>query len=365
MIDACAFPAWPGTAALVEYMDDPWPELLMRPGDPGGPIPLLSNAVNVDPRARTSRGQGGDELVEHLRDVGSTRCMVLGWDDGLLSTAIPDPRRAEVVVRAANDWLVDQWLSDDRAVFGMMLIPSALPDVAASEIRRIGRDQRIVAVALGCNALGRPFGDRIYLPIFEAAVEMGLPVVLQIGSDNATDQITPPVAGGVPATYAEYRVLSVHSHMAHLGSMIVEGLFERMPELQVLLIGGGFTWIPGWLWRVGAWTKQWRRTQAPWLRRLPAEYFVEHVKVTSDSLERPRHGERLERALEAIPGLERTLVFASCFPRSDCEGPEEIVGVVARWLASGGPPRERSSVLSLAIRHSDVTRDRGCVTRLI
>ena len=51
VIDACAFPAWPGTAALVEYMDDPWPELLMRPGDPGGPIPLLSNAVNVDPRA--------------------------------------------------------------------------------------------------------------------------------------------------------------------------------------------------------------------------------------------------------------------------------------------------------------------------
>ena len=179
--------------------------------------------------------------MEHLRDVGSTRCTVLGWDDGLLSTAIPDPRRAEVVVRAANDWLVEQWLSDDRAVFGMMLIPSALPDVAASEIRRIGCNQRIVAVALGCNALGRPFGDRIYLPIFEAAVEMGLPVVLQIGSDNATDQITPPVAGGVPATYAEYRVLSVHSHMAHLGSMIVEGLFERMPELQVLLIGGGFT----------------------------------------------------------------------------------------------------------------------------
>ena len=248
-------------------------------------------------------------------------------------TAIPDPRRAEVVVRAANDWLVEQWLSDgSRGVRDDV-------DCERASGRRRERDpaHRLQSAHRRRRPRVQRTGEavrsiRIYLPIFEAAVEIGLPVVLQIGSDNATDQITPPVAGGVPATYAEYRVLSVHSHMAHLGSMIVEGVFERMPELQVLLIGGGFTWIPGSALARRSVDQAVETNAGAVAAPSPAEYFVEHVKVTSDSLERPRHGERLERALEAIPGLERTLVFASCFPHSDCAGPDQIVArLPAGW----------------------------------
>jgi predicted TIM-barrel fold metal-dependent hydrolase len=342
VIDACAFPAWPGTAVLVEYMGEPWGELLLRPGDRSGPASVLSPRLYVDPKRPQMQAEF-EWLKQELVEGGVRERVVLGWDDGLFSTVYPHQYIARMVIHAANDWLVDQWLSRDEAFYGMMLISSAMPEVAAAEIRRVGANERIVAVALGCNGLGRPFGDNIYLPIFEAAAEMRLPVVLQLGSDASTDQVTPPVAGGLPATFAEYRALGVHSHMSHLASMMVEGLFERLPSLQLLLVGGGFAWVPSWLWRLNSWLKQYRRTQAPWLNRLPSDYFLDHVRITTDSFESPRDASQLERVLNAIPNLERTVMYASCCPSIDFEGPAEIA---ARLPASWRTPVLRDNALS-------------------
>lgn len=322
VIDACAFPAWPGTSVLVDYMDAAWRELIIRPRDPSGPASLLANPMYVDPRKTGNPPKTTPS--SHAVTPSATR-IVMGWNDGILSTALPDVPLNQVVVRAANAWLVDQLSGPAGKHYGMLLAATAAPDVAAKEIRRVGAIDRIVAIALGCNSLGRPFGDRIYLPIFQAAAELDLPVVLQVGSDEATDHVTPPVAGGMPATYAEYRALSAHSHMAHVGSMIVEGLFERFPQLKVLLIGGGVTWIPSWLWRLEAWTKVNKRTHAPWLTQLPTDYFLRHVRTGTYGLESPQRGERIERALRALDGIENVIMYASGFPDGEWENPDDVM----------------------------------------
>lgn len=281
---------------------------------------MLSPRLYEDPKRPTVNATAS--LIEHDLLAGGLReRIVLGWDDGLFSTAFPHQHVAKKVTKAANDWLADQWLPRDPAFYGMLLVASGLPAVAAAEIRRAGANERIVAIALGCNSLARPFGDSIYLPIFEAAAELRLPVVLQIGSDGTTDLVTPPVAGGLPATYAEYRALGVHSHMSHVASMIVSGLFERLPSLRVLLIGGGFGWVPSWLWRLDAWMKQYRRTQAPWLTRLPSDYFAEHVRVTTDSLE---EASGQECSLSGFRDLYRNVIYASCYPCAETEEPDHL-----------------------------------------
>jgi predicted TIM-barrel fold metal-dependent hydrolase len=337
VIDACAYPSWPGTQALTEYMAEPWKELLLRPGDRLGPVSVLSPRLYVDPRRLDSMEYKLADLKKGLVTDGVRERVVLGWDDGLYSTVLPYQQIVRTVIQAANDWLIDQCLSRDRAFYGTMLISSAMPTAAAAEIRRIGVNERIVAVALGCNGLGRPFGDSIYLPIFEAAAEMQLPVVLQLGSDATTDQVTPPVAGGPPATYAEYLALGVHSHMSHLASMIVDGLFERFPDLKVMLVGSGFAWVPSWLWRLNLWVKRGKRSQAPWLTRLPTDYFVDHVRVTTESLESPRPAEQFDRVLNAISGLERTLMYASGYPVTESDDPIS--------LSTRLPPSWRAPVL--------------------
>ena len=52
-----------------------------------------------------------------------------------------------------------------------------------AEIRRAGAHERMVGIALGANGLGLPFGHPAYHPIYEAASEMKLPILIQVGLD--------------------------------------------------------------------------------------------------------------------------------------------------------------------------------------
>ena len=56
---------------------------------------------------------------------------------------------------------------------------------------------------------------------------------------------------GTPTFYIEWHTLgSAGSIMAHLVSLVVNGVFERLPGLRVLLLEGGLAWLPGILWRL-------------------------------------------------------------------------------------------------------------------
>jgi predicted TIM-barrel fold metal-dependent hydrolase len=227
------------------------------------------------------------------------------------------------MVKAVNDWTAEEWLSRDPRLYGTILIVSQLPDQAADEIRRMSRNERMVAVTLGANGLGNAFGHPVYNPIYRAASEAGLPVVLQVGSDLAASILTPPIAGGLPSTYAEYYALAAQSTMSHLTNMIFEGIFEEFPDLKVLLIGGGATWIPGFLWRLNYWYKM-DRQALPSAKGLPIDYFRDHIRVATYGLEAPQPSDRLVTALGTLPWIDSALVYGSGYPNFDSEQPDSI-----------------------------------------
>lgn len=336
VIDACVFHEWPSTAVLAPYLSEAWHELLIRPGDVAGPVVGKSQWLYQDPdgpklpAAYPAKGIPGSDrelLCDQLFAGGHRDRIVLGYDEGLLSTAYANHYVARTIVAAANDWTAADWLDRDPRLYGLVLIANALPDEAAAEIRRSGRHQRMVGVAMGANALGRPFGHPVYHPIYAAAEELGLPIVLQVGSESAGDLITPPVSGGLPATFGEYRAMSMHGHMTHIATLIMQGVFELFPRLKVLLVGGGCAWIPGYLWRLDYFYKN-DDQEVPWLRHLPSEYFQEHFRVSTYSIEEPDEPARLRQVLEATPGFERLLVYTSGYPNSDSRGPDEIAALL-------------------------------------
>ena len=83
-------------------------------------------------------------------------------------------------------------------------------------------------------------------------------------------------------------------------SLVIEGVFERFPKLKVVLIEGGFAWLPALGWRLD---KHWKRLQqrgaAP--EAPPSEYIREHIWVTTQPMEEPEpprpsaRGDRLDR----------------------------------------------------------------------
>jgi uncharacterized protein len=333
IVDGCAFHEWTSSMDLLKYMDEGMRSVLIPVGSSsvlglrGTRLiydPLIGGAALMEPQSGLAVPGADYEAFE--RDIlgqGSLERVVLGYDYGLQGTSFAQRYLARDIAQAANDWTIAEWLPRDERLHAMMLVATSIPDAAAAEIRRVGRNDRIVAVALGCNGLGRPFGEPAYHPIYEAAEEVGLPIVIQVGSEIAGDQPLPAVSGGNPSTYGEYRAHAGHGNWNHVTSLITEGVFTRFPKLKVLLVGGGAVAIPAQIWGIDYWYKM-TGPAFPWIERLPSEYFVDHVRVSTLSLEKPPQPERLAQALGTFEGIDRVLLYTSGYPDEEWETPEQI-----------------------------------------
>lgn len=339
-VDGCAFHEWQSPATLAPYFDPGWRQAIMREGDRGGPLTLKANWLYVDPRgdyaptAYPPDGLPGSDratTADQLLDAGGLDCAVLGYREGILATAVNNYLLARVVTRAANQWTIDEWLERDERLYGLVLVSNALPAEAAADVREFGAHRRMVGVALGANGLGRGYGHAVYHPIYEAAAELDLPLVIQSGSDAISSLDGTPTAGGLPATYAEYATHAAHTIMGHVASMIMEGVFEKFPTLRVLCVGGGVTWLPPYAWRLDYWYKT-NAQETPWLNRLPSDYLRDHVRMGTHSLEFPRDPEKLMTALKTWPGLEDMLVYTSGYPTREAELPDAVSArLPAEW----------------------------------
>jgi hypothetical protein len=323
MIDACAFHDWISIEEVIDYMPKGWQQLALRPGSLAGPLLFRDGRLYTNPLGsrdgdvRKENESNFDAFVRNLLEDEGTDRVVLGYDDAILNTAYPHLYAAQVAVRATNDWTVDRWLSADNQLYGMVLVSTAIPDMAAAEIRRVGANERMVAVALGASALDKTFGHPVYKPIYEACDELSLPVVIQAGLENFGSHLMPPVAGGLPATYSEYYALNYQAVETHVSRMVMHGVFEQHPNLKVLVVGGGASWVPSLLWKMDFSHNTVGPGEAPWLRRPPSEYFREHVRVSTYQLERSPKPESLIKALGTVPWFSSVLLYASGYPSWD------------------------------------------------
>jgi len=257
---------------------------------------------------------------QHLDPHAITRA-ILTWGAGMHAGLI-HAAASVAVCRAANDYLIDYWLGqDDDRLVGTICVPVAVADEAIKEIRRVGRHPRIAAVLMVANPLGKPLGHPVYRPILRAAAEHGLPVITHVGSDLICKGWW--TAGGLPTTRVDNYTALEQPGMHHLTSVIAEGVFEDIPELRVLLNEYGFTWMPWVLWgldgRYGTLKKE-----NPRLRKLPSEYFREHVWSSTQPCIAEAEPARVNELVGMFGGLERQLCYSSDYPHWDTEWPDQV-----------------------------------------
>jgi predicted TIM-barrel fold metal-dependent hydrolase len=189
-----------------------------------------------------------------------------------------------------------------------------------AEIDRLGDDPGMVQVLL-CSAGEAPLGRPAYHPIYEACVHHGLPLALHIGGEGAGNS-SPATAVGHPSTYFEWYASLPQSYMAHITSMVAEGVFVRFPTLKVVLYEGGVSWLPHIMWRFD---KNWKaqRSETPWVRQPPSSYILEHFYSTTYPLE-AMPAPQFRQILEMVEA-ERTLLFSSNYPNWEYGDPFAMI----------------------------------------
>jgi predicted TIM-barrel fold metal-dependent hydrolase len=106
-------------------------------------------------------------------------------------------------------------------------------------------------------------------------------------------------------------------------SFVCEGVFERFPTLKIVLIEGGFGWLPALMWRLDA---SWKRLkdEVPQLKRAPSEYIREHFWTTTQPVEEPHRPSDFPILLRHLDMTDR-LMFATDYPHWDFDAPDQAL----------------------------------------
>lgn len=103
---------------------------------------------------------------------------------------------------------------------------------------------QIMIQVIMCSGLRQLFGQRCFHQIYEAAERNGLPVAVHPGTEGR-GIAGAPTPSGYPTTYLEWHNILPTNYMAHVNSLVCEGVFEKFPRLKFVAIEGGIAWLHG------------------------------------------------------------------------------------------------------------------------
>ncbi len=214
---------------------------------------------------------------------------------------------------AVNDWQVEHWLERDARLRASITVPFEYPDLAAAEIDRAAAHPGFVQVLLYPRTQ-HPLGKRQYRPIFEAAERNGLPV----GIHAASTTPGPITAAGWPSYYIEDHTGLAVAFQAQVVSLIMEGVFDRYPGVTVVLMEGGFAWVPALMARLDALHRR-LGEEVPGLEHAPSHYLRHRVRITTQPMEEPERRDDLVPLLRDVG--QDVLMFSTDYPHWDFDDP--------------------------------------------
>ena len=336
-VDCDLHPAVPAMSVLMPYLDDYWREMVSVRALDRLNLSLTSYPQNAPLSCRpdwalddgAKPGSSLKAMRQHVLDRYRPRYGILNCLYG--AQVFHSEDMAAAFCRAANDWIRDEWLNRDPRLRASIVIPAHNTELAVAEIQRRADDFRFVQVLMlvsGEVTLGR----RQLWPIYRLAEQLQLPIGIHAGSAYRYA----PTAVGWPSHYVEDYIAQSAAFENQLQSMIAEGVFAKFPDLKVVAIESGLTWLSGYVWRSD---KTWKgvRAEVPWVTRAPSEIVRDHVRFTVQPIDAADESEAIMRLIDHIKSDELFL-FSSDYPHWQFDGdsalPPGISGELSRKILS-------------------------------
>jgi predicted TIM-barrel fold metal-dependent hydrolase len=336
-IDCDIHPSVPNLQALLPYLPGHWRDMVKTRGmDELNSISYPANSpLTARPDWRPTSGKPAGALEQIQReclDGFGTSIAICNCLYGVQLLFSED--MAVAFAQAVNDWTRHELLDRDPRLRASIVVPIQSIERSVDEIERCAADPRFVQVLLLASG-DQPLGKRVHWPIYAAAQRHNLPIGIHAGSSYHN----PPTAVGWPTYYTEDYVAQAQAFQSQLSSLICEGVFNQYPDLKVVLLESGWTWLPAHLWRL---TKYWRglRMEIPWVDRSPSDIVRSNVRLSLQPTDGPPDRVGLERIIEHLQSDE-LLLFSTDYPHWQFNGndplPADLPASLVRKITVDNP----------------------------
>jgi len=153
---------------------------------------------------------------------------------------------AAALSHAVNEWQLETWIKPEPRLRAGIVVPQEDVAFAVKEIERRADNPAFVQILISPRS-SDPLGHRRYWPIYAAAERANRPIALHVQGYSGGHAST---ASGWPTYYLQEHYAMTGNMQSTITSMVFEGVFERFPDLRVVLVEGGFAWAPVLCWRI-------------------------------------------------------------------------------------------------------------------
>lgn len=212
-------------------------EHFVTPGFLTGPGREISEALVKRP--------GGKEIFEQLQTLGEKRIAEMdaaGIDVQVLSLHCPGVEQSAVELqptlsREANDFLAEVVSSNPKRFAGFAVLPTANPEAAARELDLRVLQQGFKGAVINGHTQGRYLDDVFFSPILGRAESLGVPIYLHptFPPRSVVEALYGGFSSSVSAVFAGPGWGWHIETATHLLRMILGGVFDRHPNLQIII----------------------------------------------------------------------------------------------------------------------------------
>jgi predicted TIM-barrel fold metal-dependent hydrolase len=192
---------------------------------------------------------------------------------GMLLCGHDDIDYKQACMEAYNRWLEEFCGYAPNRLYGLGQAAIKNPAEGIKELKAI-KAMGFKGVMMPGDPGESDYDDLIYDPLWEAAVELDLPLSFHILTTKGTT-----FQGRGPKINAFQNIM--RSCQDIMGMFVFSGVFERHPNLRLVCVEADVGWAPHFMYRMDHAYKRHRAwLKCPEMDKLPSEYFRQNIWLT-------------------------------------------------------------------------------------
>jgi predicted TIM-barrel fold metal-dependent hydrolase len=210
--------------------------------------------------------------LRHMDDnnVDVQVCHPTGW--GLVT--IDDPREEIALTRSYNRWMAEATAPTNGRLRWQVQAPMGTPEAVVEELKW-GKENGAIGLHTAGYAHHTVLTDPKFYPVWEAAQDLDLPILVHVGHDKRKDPAHVDPVGVIwniqtPVVGAFFHLLASDFH-------------QRFPRLRWIFVECGAMWAP---WIIQQYTRPgadlWRDESADWKKRSQEILAERNIWITAE-----------------------------------------------------------------------------------